>query len=425
MNHFYLIVSLAAGALAAAVIACVFGIARAVKMRGVERRAMIAGTVELLLGAVYPAYVLVMFLKSRSYLLESKELFLPNPSSTSTRLVRIVCLLLAALFVVCLCSIRKKGTARNLFCIFLALFSILTPIPIISFMRYFGGWSMIKDLPQNFLLAVLGIDSDWSAGRILILLWIILLVLAGITFIVLGIIAKVKKHTVKRDLPLRIAAIVVSLALLPVTAFSAIIWANMIKGNRIRPPMQDKPVLYFFPETETDVCVKLGYPELLTVTYPEYPVEGGWKFTASPDGTLTMDGRQYPYMYFEAECGSACPAPSFSDKGFVVAGEDTAEFLEDALGAMGFDYKQQADFITFWLPLMAENSCNRIEFLFGEDVNALMPVVVSPLPDNIFQVYILFSACDPEIADELTPQEFPTFIREGFAVLEWGGIRID
>ena len=61
----------------------------------------------------------------------------------------------------------------------------------------------------------------------------------------------------------------------------------------------------------------------------------------------------------------------------------------------------------------------------GEDVNALMPVVVSPLPDNIFQVYILFSACDPEIADELTPQEFPTFIREGFAVLEWGGIRID
>jgi hypothetical protein len=423
--NYYLIINLTVGALAAAVIACVFGIARAVKMRGVERWAMIAGTVELLLGAVYPAYVLVMFLKSRSYFLESGNLWLPDQNSTSAKLVSIVCVLLAALFVVCLCSIRKKGAARNFFCIFLALFSILTPLPIIRFMLYFGGWSMIKDLPLNFLLAVLGVDSDWSTGRILILLWIILLVLAGITFIVLGINAMVRKLTVKRDLPLRIAAMVVSLALLPVTAFSAISWANMIKGNRIRPPLQDKPVLYFFPETETDVCVKLGYPELLTVTYPEYPVEGGWKFTASPDGTLTMDGRQYPYMYFEAECGSACPAPSFSDKGFVVAGEDTAEFLEDALGAMGFDYKQQADFITFWLPLMAENSCNRIEFLFGEDVNALMPVVVSPLPDNIFQVYILFSACDPEIADELTPQEFPTFIREGFAVLEWGGIRID
>lgn len=122
MNHFYLIVSLAAGALAAAVIACVFGIVRAVKMRGVERWAMISGTVELLLGAVYPAYVLIMFLKSRSYLLESENLWLANPNSTSTRLVSIVCVLLAALFVVCLCSIRKKGTARNLFCIFLALF---------------------------------------------------------------------------------------------------------------------------------------------------------------------------------------------------------------------------------------------------------------------------------------------------------------
>ncbi|MBO4326490.1 MAG: hypothetical protein J5950_04400 [Clostridia bacterium] len=420
-QQFYLIVSLAAGALAAALAGCVFGIMRAIKARGIERWAMLTGAVELILGAVYPAYVIVILLSNRTLFLES-TLFIADTNTKATILVTVLCILLAAFCIVCLCSIRKKGAAKNIFCVSLAAFSILTPYPIIQFMYYFGAWNIINNLPLEFLRTTLGLDADWSAGRALIMLWIILLVLAGITFIVLGIIAMVMRLTEKRDIPLRIGAIIVSLALLPITVYSSVIWAGKYATHQFYPPMQYKPVLYFFPETETEVSVKLGYPELLTVTYPDYPADDGWTFTASPDGTLTLDGKQYPYMYFEAECGAACPDPSFSDKGFVVAREDTAAFLEAALVAMGFDFKERADFITFWLPLMSENSYNRVEFLFGDDVNALMPVAVSPAPDNTLQVYMLFAACDPSIADELTTQEFPTFVREGFAMLEWGGI---
>ena len=420
---YYWIISMAAGAVAAAIIGCIFGIIRSKKARGDERGVMIAGTVELILGAVYPAYVFIMFFKKRSYFLETTKPWVAA-DSTSAHLVTSVCVVLVALFIVCLCSIRKKGAARNLFCLFLAVFSILVPMPSVLFTRYFGGWSMIKDLPQLFLANALGNDRSWAIGRFLIMFWIISLAAAGIAFIVLGIKALVKRLTENRDKPLRIVSMIVSLTLLPITIYSSFCWMRMIAGHNIHPPVQDKPVLYFFTETETDVCLKLGYPETLTVTYPDYPEADGWRFTASPDGTLTIDGKQYPYMYFEAVCGNSVPQPAFSDKGFVVAGDDTASFLEDALGAMGFDYRQRADFITYWLPLMADNSFNRIEFLFGDDVNAFMPVSVTPQPDNSLQVYMLFAPCDPEIAEELTPQEFPVFDREGFAMLEWGGIRL-
>ena len=46
-----------------------------------------------------------------------------------------------------------------------------------------------------------------------------------------------------------------------------------------------KPVIYLYPEKETEVTVKLNYAGELTCTYPAY--NDGWKVSASPDGTLT------------------------------------------------------------------------------------------------------------------------------------------
>mgnify|MGYP000096168363 FL=1 len=47
-----------------------------------------------------------------------------------------------------------------------------------------------------------------------------------------------------------------------------------------------KPVIYLYPEAETDVTVTLDYDGELTCVYP---VMNGnsWMVTASPDGTLT------------------------------------------------------------------------------------------------------------------------------------------
>ena len=57
-----------------------------------------------------------------------------------------------------------------------------------------------------------------------------------------------------------------------------------------------KPVIYLYPEEETQVTVKLDYAGELTCTYPAY--DDGWTVTAQPDGTLTdAAGQTYSYLF--------------------------------------------------------------------------------------------------------------------------------
>jgi hypothetical protein len=49
--------------------------------------------------------------------------------------------------------------------------------------------------------------------------------------------------------------------------------------------LNDKPVIYLYPQETTEIRVKLDYDGILTCTYPRY--ENGWTVTAQPDGTLT------------------------------------------------------------------------------------------------------------------------------------------
>ena len=118
-----------------------------------------------------------------------------------------------------------------------------------------------------------------------------------------------------------------------------------------------KPVVYLYPEEETQVTVQLDYAGELTCTYPAY--NDGWTVTASPDGTLTDgEGQTYSYLYWE---GKDNVEYDFS-QGACVAGEDTAAFLEDALSQLGLTRREANEFIVYWLPQMEENPYNLIAF---------------------------------------------------------------
>ena len=65
----------------------------------------------------------------------------------------------------------------------------------------------------------------------------------------------------------------------------------------VKPAYTEKPVIYLYPEAETDVTVRLDYVGDLTCTYPAY--DGTWRVTAAPDGTLTDErGQTYRYLYW-------------------------------------------------------------------------------------------------------------------------------
>ena len=174
-----------------------------------------------------------------------------------------------------------------------------------------------------------------------------------------------------------------------------------------------KPVIYLYPEEETDITVTLDFAGEITCTYPAY--EQGWSVSAQPDGTLTdAAGQRYNYLYWE---GIAAGDYDFS-QGFCVPGEDTAACLEQALSQLGLTRREANEFIVYWLPRMEPNAYNLIAFP-SEAYTHQARLTISPEPDSLLRVFMAWQALDEPV--ELPSQDLPSFTRSGFTAVEWGG----
>ncbi len=177
----------------------------------------------------------------------------------------------------------------------------------------------------------------------------------------------------------------------------------------------EKPVLYLYPEAETDITVTFDHPELLTTVYPAY--NDGWSVTAEPDGTLTDEnGRTYYCLYWEERYD--LNSFEFTD-GFCVKGTDSAAFLEDALSKLGFTEREANEFIIYWLPKLEQSEYNLINFELTEEREASNALHISPAPDSLLRVAMHMKAVDAPI--DIPEQELPAFERSGFVAVEWGG----
>lgn len=178
----------------------------------------------------------------------------------------------------------------------------------------------------------------------------------------------------------------------------------------------EKPVIYLYPETMTDVSIELLYDGKLTCTYPEY--NNGWLVTASPDGTLTnAQGQIYNYLYWE---GITSAEYDFS-QGFCVSGDKTAEFLEEALAKLGLTRKEANEFIVYWLPLMQDNPYNMVSFQ-SDVYTEHAQLSIEPRPDTLLRIFMAWQSCDELI--EIQPQPLTAPERTGFTVVEWGGAQV-
>lgn len=197
-------------------------------------------------------------------------------------------------------------------------------------------------------------------------------------------------------------------------------WEYRLLPTAIRPSdyhfetMADaKPVIYLYPEKETEVEVRLDYRGQLTVTYPEY--RDGWHVTAKPDGTLTdADGNEYSYLFWE---GVADTAYDFRE-GFCVRGCDTAEFLREKLALLGLTPREYNEFIVYWLPKMKDNPYNVISFQ-KETYTDSAALSVSPAPDTTLRVFMAYYPSETPVA--IPEQKLTPTGRKGFTLVEWGG----
>ena len=178
----------------------------------------------------------------------------------------------------------------------------------------------------------------------------------------------------------------------------------------------EKPVIYLYPEQKTAVSVSLDYAGTLTATYPAY--ENGWHITAEPDGTLYDEaGNEYSYLFWEGEDKTDY---DFS-KGFCVAGVDTADFLRETLAEIGLTPKEYNEFIVYWLPKMEDNSYNLISFQ-SERYTDTAKLDIDPTPDSVLRVFMAWKPLHRP--QNIEPQTFTPFARDGFTVVEWGGCEV-
>lgn len=182
----------------------------------------------------------------------------------------------------------------------------------------------------------------------------------------------------------------------------------------------DKPIIYLYPEEETEVTVKLGKPENITASYPTYT--DGWNVLAQPDGVLTdLDtGRSLYSLYWEGKMDSKL---DFSE-GFVVAGSDTTTFLEEKLAILGLNEREAEEFIVYWLPKMQNNAYNLIRFKSIDEINEDMPLSFSVEPDTLIRVMMTYKPLEEykAVPVQVLPE---TPVRNGFTVVEWGGSEVE
>ncbi|MES2555539.1 MAG: hypothetical protein V4604_05270 [Bacteroidota bacterium] len=179
-----------------------------------------------------------------------------------------------------------------------------------------------------------------------------------------------------------------------------------------------KPVLYFYSPKDLSVNIKLTPNGTFTYTYPAY--ENGWKGTVEANGGITINKKHYPYLFWEGKTNGVNALVDYNE-GFVVSQENVTAFLEEKLTEMGLNDQERTDFITFWGPRMVGSEKNHVQFLFNEAYNDIATLAVTPKPDHVFRLYLLWTPLPESVNLNPVPQKMIQVKRDGFSVVEWGG----
>lgn len=177
-----------------------------------------------------------------------------------------------------------------------------------------------------------------------------------------------------------------------------------------------KPNIYLYPTEEADVEVRFKNPELLTTVIPEYT--DFWQATAQPDGSLTVDGEEYGFLFYESDTSVQYMQ---RNEGWIIKPETRERQLSEIAAQYAFNAQETEDFVTFWCARLESGTSYIMYPQLTETIDALMPVEITPAPDSVFRVWFLFETVSGEAVLPAEPKPTP-IERAGFTVTEWGGI---
>lgn len=207
-----------------------------------------------------------------------------------------------------------------------------------------------------------------------------------------------------------------------------------------------KPVVYLYPTKSTIIHLSFLTSMSLNTQIPFY--NNGWLVSANPDGTLTdlqpqytdcskIDSLKFGSEYASNTCKTnTYPYIYWSGKsleneypkeggGWIVEKNNLQKFMDQKLKEIGLTEKESNDMTSYWVPKMKEKNAPyyRISFLITSQMNEFIPMNVNPLPDSVLRVFLDYKALGTKPTVGPKPQQFNKFIRNGFTLVEWGGLQ--
>jgi hypothetical protein len=194
-----------------------------------------------------------------------------------------------------------------------------------------------------------------------------------------------------------------------------------------------KPVIYCYSEKPTQFDFKLIPTGTLTFVYPSLDSNVSWKMKLENNQLTQIHSNQhFPYLFWESnQLNVHFKSAEHNESpreinGFKVSKSNIVSFLDSALTVLGFNYIEKTDFITFWAPQMQKENFYLIQFIQDQLCEQFATYEINPAPDHLNRVYMLFSGnTDAHFPVNIIPQQLKPMERNGFYMVDWGGIAID
>ena len=184
----------------------------------------------------------------------------------------------------------------------------------------------------------------------------------------------------------------------------------------------DKPNLYLYPEVDTPMSVRVHTTnrQHMVASAPEHG-DRGWRGVAHPDGTFSVDGERWPFLFYEV---SLAPWQSRSfqrSEGWCLPEEGAVDAMAELLGDYGFNAGERDDFVDAWIHDLPPNRGgyavypqHRVAHTAGLELSRSLPV------ERLWLVVEDGAGCTALPEPVVLPME-----RRGAHGVEWGVVLHD
>jgi|GEM_PF-3863194 len=181
-------------------------------------------------------------------------------------------------------------------------------------------------------------------------------------------------------------------------------------------PSMAEPVIYLYPPSKQSIRIAINPSVHIEAARPTM-TDGRWDVIASPDGEIFVSSKTYPYLFWEGRDKVILPP----ERGDVVARDEVPGYLARALAERGLSTREISDFKAYWLPRMSQTPYYLIAFYGTNDMEFLAPLTINPKPDTLIRLLMDIQPLKEKAS--VPPGPPPQFIeRQGFTVVEWGGV---